>query len=391
MKKIKIGFIISKYKGLATKYNYGLEQNTYFLVQLFRSIPEFDVSYVICEENVLEESLKNRTEVGEDTPLVEQKDLNPDLDSHLVYDVLITTEAYLAPNLMKKIKEKYSTKIVEFHAGIIMWGLMEDVIYNIENRFSGALLQREPGMVDEIWISPHHAYHKSYVETVSKSRVTISPYLYEPWFLQKLEIDRTTVNPNFNPRYQKNNNKHIGILEPNINLVKNFIIPTTIVESLYSQDASIFGRKNARIYCSNHIIERQAFKHFYGYLSCQKILSSEKRYPVIDIFHSDCSLVISHQHLCELNYLYLDALYYDIPLVHNSPFLQDCGYYYPEFDVKKGALALKQALTEHDLRLDEYRDQAQKTLYRYSTKNPDNVRGYRNIIQNLVNAQLKQA
>jgi hypothetical protein len=41
------------------------------------------------------------------------------------------------------------------------------------------------------------------------------------------------------------------------------------------------------------------------------------------------NMVISHQDDWGQNYLYLDALYGDYPLIHNSPFFADAGYYYP--------------------------------------------------------------
>lgn len=384
MKKIKIGIVVKKYNNLATKYNYGLEQNTYYLVELLKSIPEYDVSYVICEEGVLEESLKNRQEMGDDTAIVEKKSLNPKLKNHIIYDVLIHIECFIDENLIRKIKRHHATKFVDFHAGIVMWGLMEDMIYDVQNRFSGAVLKRKKGLIDAIWTSPHHHYHKTYLETIAKTPTTIIPYLYEPWFLQKIEAAHKKTNPNFNCYYDQNNKKNIGILEPNINLVKNCVIPLAIVENLYDQGPEKFNDKNVRLYCSDHIANRQAFNHLYSHLTCQTILSSEKRYKISDILNSDCDVIISHQHLCELNYLYLDALYYEIPLVHNSPLFKEFGYYYPDFDVQKGGNALSQALNKHNDNIDSYREKSKEALYKFSTKNPDNINGYKKIINRLI-------
>jgi hypothetical protein len=41
-------------------------------------------------------------------------------------------------------------------------------------------------------------------------------------------------------------------------------------------------------------------------------------------------VVLSHQWENGLNFLYIDALYLRYPLVHNSPYFKECGYYYPE-------------------------------------------------------------
>ncbi|OKH19073.1 DUF2827 family protein [[Limnothrix rosea] IAM M-220] len=384
MNKIKIGFVVSKYQGLNTKFNSGLEQNTYYLVSLLRSIPEYEVSYVLVSDSCLDESIQNQNQLNDDTPLVELKALDPKLNNPVQYDVLIHAESYLPENFIKAIKERFSTKFVNLLVGIVMWGLMEDIIYNIKDRYVGALPMYAPGIIDEQWINPQHAYHKEYVETLTKSNVAILPYIYEPWFLQKLENLRKKNNPDFDPQYSPESDKHIGILEANINLVKNAVIPVSIVESLYSQDKKALKRKTVRIYCSNNLRERQAFQHLFNYFEGKSLFTSEARFAVPDILHFDCDFIVSHQHLCSLNYLYLDALYYNIPLIHNSDTLKEYGYYYPNFDVKKGAEALKEALENHDSRLEEYAKQAAKALNKFSVSNKRNINGYKKIINKLI-------
>ncbi len=384
-KKVKIGFVIGKYKSLENKFTYGLEQHTFFLAALFSSVPEYEVSYVLTEENCLQESLKNQEIVGDSTPLVELECLNPQLDKPIVYDILIHTEAYLPGEYIKKIKQRFSTKFVSLLVGIVMLGLMEDLIFDIENRYIGALPPYEQGLIDENWISPHHAYHKSYVETLTKAPVTICPYIYEPWFLEKFESLRKTENPNFCPHYVPNvKNKHIGILEANIDLVKNLMIPACIVESLFMREPKVLGEKTVRIYSATHLHQRQSFRHFFDYFQSKNLFTAEHRYPIVDILHFDCNVIISHQHLCELNYLYLDALYYNIPLVHNSSLMKDYGYYYPDFDVYKGADALKLALETHDSNLEQYRHLAKQALHQFSIRNVSNIEVYKSIVKTLI-------
>ncbi len=384
MGKIKIGFIIPKYRGLQTKFNYGLEQNTFFFVSLFRSIPEYDVSYVLVLDNCLEESIASQKELNDDTPLVELKNLDPQLENPLVYDVLIHVETYLPSDFIKSIKRRFSTKFVSILVGIVMWGLMEDIIYNVANRYIGALPLYEAGLIDEHWISPHHAYQKTYVETLTRSSVTIIPYLYEPWFLQKLENIRKKENPDFNPRYNPKSTKSIGVLEPNINLVKTAVIPACIVELLHRKEPTILNQKTVRVYSSDHLRENAAFQHLFNYFEGKSLFTSENRHPIVDILHFDCDLIVSHQHLCELNYLHLDALYYGIPLVHNSAMLKEYGYYYPDFNIKEGTKSLKLALTQHNSNLEQYMESAKNALQTFSTTNIKNIEGFKKIISSLI-------
>lgn len=47
-------------------------------------------------------------------------------------------------------------------------------------------------------------------------------------------------------------------------------------------------------------------------------------------------------------------LYGGYPLIHNSTFIKDYGYYYPEFDTQAGGKSPVEAHATHDLRLEDY-------------------------------------
>ena len=67
--------------------------------------------------------------------------------------------------------------------------------------------------------------------------------------------------------------------------------------------------------------------------------------------------------------MYYEALYGGFPLVHNSPFLKDVGYYYEDFDIDDGVHALERAVFEHDNSIKNYQKKANAFL---STINPNN-------------------
>ena len=84
-------------------------------------------------------------------------------------------------------------------------------------------------------------------------------------------------------------------------------------------------------------------------------------------------VVVSHQWDNELNFLYLDVLHARYPLVHNSPYFKECGYYYEGHDIEAGAAALEQALRHHDNNIVEYNTRADACIYKYHTRNPRNT------------------
>jgi hypothetical protein len=74
--------------------------------------------------------------------------------------------------------------------------------------------------------------------------------------------------------------------------------------------------------------------------------------------HADA--VVSHQWQNDQNYMYLDALYGGYPLVHNSSWMREAGYYYPGFDAQEGARQLLLAAQKHDATLADYRARSQR-------------------------------
>ena len=279
-----------------------------------------------------------------------------------------------------------------------MLGTFENILFDHADYIGAYPTASYSQHLDGIWILPHHAYQKHYLETITKLPVTIIPYLYSPYFLEQ---HATSIASNSNapsPYYDPKRKKNIAICEPNLNLVKHSIIPIAIIEQLYHHKPQVLATSRASIYCSdtvhncsNSFAHRKAFKYFAKQLTCARILSTENRYPLPLIFSHDCNILLSHQHLCALNYIYLDAMYFNIPVVHNSDMLKTYGYYYPGFDTHQGACALERAHTQHDQQLNAYQEQTKELLLRFSPTAAENVQAFHRIIQSLLQKANKKA
>ena len=92
--------------------------------------------------------------------------------------------------------------------------------------------------------------------------------------------------------------------------------------------------------------------------------------------------IVSHQVENELNYLYFEALYLGLPLIHNSDMLSDYGYYYPKNDVQMAAKQVKNAFLNHEKQLNAYKGDAQRLFEKYSPYNPNNINGYMSLLNN---------
>ena len=61
-------------------------------------------------------------------------------------------------------------------------------------------------------------------------------------------------------------------------------------------------------------------------------ISAETRYQTAFMLSQYLDIIVSHQLLNPLNYLYLDAAFMGYPVLHNAPMCKDVGYYYEGCD-----------------------------------------------------------
>ena len=179
-------------------------------------------------------------------------------------------------------------------------------------------------------------------------------------------------------------------MEPNINLVKYCMIPIMIAEEFFrtypdSKDSIqnvMITNSTGENNISNHKEFLSIIKSFDLFKS--KKISAESRYQTAYLLSQHVDLVISHQIMNPLNFIYLDIAYMGYPLLHNAPYVKDLGYYYPDSDVVEGAKKLEYILTEHDKHIDEYNERNKIVINRYLSTNPDIIETYHRLIENVM-------
>ena len=127
------------------------------------------------------------------------------------------------------------------------------------------------------------------------------------------------------------------------------------------------------------------FNSFLGNSKLQKTkkLSVEARYPLPFILKEHCNCIISCTRDCDLNYVAIECFYLGVPYIHNSPILRDYGYYYPEYNVSKGAQQIKFVIENHNR--EEYIEKHKPIVEKFSVKNPLFITWARNRLKNRIN------
>ena len=294
------------------------------------------------------------------------------------------------------------------HKKIIKYACGNNYVIDMENM----IFKEDPGVrptynheLDAVWYVPQQGYqnHEYYRVTnrLLPNQVNPVPFVWDPMFIDKSEKlygetfdaegkPMPTVDgiPVYHPN-KKIEDKQIVVFEPNLNVVKFSMIPLLIANDYIMKGGDVF--KKFHVVSAQRLFKNPFWKEFVGGLDIAKlnnkdsepILQVQHRWPVHYILAKWSDIVISHQWENPLNYAYLDCLYLQFPLIHNADFIKDAGYYYPDFEIGKGADLLNHVMKNHDANIDAYNEKSEEVLTRYTILNEDLVLTYSKLIDNL--------
>lgn len=242
---------------------------------------------------------------------------------------------------------------------------------------------------DQIWTSPHYKKSIPYLATKHHNYdVQISPYLWNDTFIKK-QFENLKLNISFESFKLNLNFKKVSVFEPNLFYTKTCLIPLYIVENYMQRYASKVESLN--IFGANNLVKNEYFIKLIlsldSYNKKKDFLKIQPRINFLKAVNKYGGLIISHQIYNELNYLYFEALYLSLPLIHNSDLLKDYGYFYEEYDINKAADNIDQILKKHKKNISKQKAKNQELFKRYSPYSQININGYENLIDVLLKKQ----
>jgi hypothetical protein len=80
---------------------------------------------------------------------------------------------------------------------------------------------------------------------------------------------------------------------------------------------------------------------------------------------------ILHHYNNQYNYMTLEYMVANFPVLHNAPDWHDAGYYYKGNNLAEGTAALLRAQSQHASSLERYRAGTEALKWRHSVYNPD--------------------
>jgi hypothetical protein len=233
--------------------------------------------------------------------------------------------------------------------------------------------------IDAVWITPQHMHtYKSWAELVYRCPVHQVPQIWDDTFF-KMQPEPLRASFGYKPGERP---WRIGVLEPNITVMKTSHLPALVCEEAYRQKPDAF-----KAFYLTNAIQFKEDNHFATFISslssCKAgLMTVEPRFVTWEFLANHADAVVTHHWENGLNYLYYDVLYGNYPLIHNSEFLKGWGYYYQDFDSADGARALLEAVSTHDKRLDAYRENNALLFERLRPTSRENIHLHETLLLN---------
>lgn len=365
VRPLKVGVTLYLREGQQSLWENGIFQNCYFLLQLLNCAPALGQAVIVAG------GPGNPAEAGDflalaPSPVMTMQDAMDQLD------VVIELSAQLDAQWARDFVDR-GGRIVGMRVANDFVIDCERIVHSLD---PGILMASTP--YSEIWTLPAFEHTcAGYYAAGHRAPVRVMQHLWSPELIERAAGDQPLVYQPGRKRWR------LAILEPNICSVKTCHLPLLLCDVAHRLDPHAIER--LAVFNALALKDHRDFVNYARSLDLvmQGLATFEGRLPLFQIMGPMADAVISHHWENAQNYLYYEALHGGFPLIHNSRFVGACGYRYHDFDPEDGALALLQALSQHDADLESYRDRARRFLATLHPTRPQNVAAFEHAIVNL--------
>ena len=344
----RVGVTISiKEGGDLALFSNGLRQNVLFMYKLFESAPNCADVFLISDK-IVGDDIKGDLFGVPREKIVRIEDVVDQLDYLIVLGSSVRTEA---------LRDARSRGVKTFlykggNGGVLS---MEGIAARPPK--PTAEVYDDYDCYDQIWITPQHMRtYAGWCKTVYRCPVIEVPQVWSPLFSGVIGGSEA-VKFGFNPPEKA---WRIGVMDPNNTVMKTSHYPMLVTEAAFRKRPDMIA--SLMVSNSAKYAEHDHFRRFANLLTLQTAgkLSVEHRYISWVFLAKYCDAVVTHHWENGLNYMYYDVLYGNYPLIHNSEFLKDYGYYYEDFNPESGAETLIRAYKTHATNLKAYEKKNRK-------------------------------
>lgn len=351
----------------------GLTQNLIFFAQTLRQIPFVtDLVFLNCgDQDCLPPGVNMEALGARLIPTEQATDL---------VDVVFEFAGALDVQWLDRIRQQGKV-VIAYLGGQPYVNWVESALFEMP------VYSARADRMNEVWLLPKdYPSFSPMMRTLCRCPVQQAPYIWSPEFLEQRIAQVTAMGWQFGYRerpIQQDGSRpglSVAMFEPNISVVKTSLVPLLICDQASRMQPTSVEHVSALN--TLHLLNRPAFDHFAQRLNLQhhKKIEFLGRHDFVGHMVQKSNAVVSHQWQNDQNYSYLDALYGAYPLVHNSPWIKDYGYYFEGSDVLAGAQQLLRAHQEHEHNLVPYRQAANHLMQSLHPLADSNVQLYADLL-----------
>ena len=216
-------------------------------------------------------------------------------------------------------------------------------------------------------------YARDYLQMMSGVPTRVCPYVWDPDIVRSY-VESNALCRNMGDARDKIN---IVVFEANMSIHKNALVPILVCEEFYRRWPDRLN--TVYLFCSDSVVSQnkalveglRVFRdkkiEVYGRIVMPYIMD------IISKHNTYLTTCLSYTVMNRLNFLHLELMYLDIPIVHNcAPF--DNGYLYGDFELMRAAELLEVVRTTFDKAA--YRKRCEPIIRSFASDHPDRVDGY---------------
>ena len=258
-------------------------------------------------------------------------------------------------------------KIVKLYLGNIL-NIDIETIQNFKDMFFNHHIV---GELDEIWTSPHYKQHIDYASILNRTPMhtgRVVPYVWDSCFITNYGTKETM---NWVPPSSWQTMDFV-MMDPNISFQKCSFYSLLLIEAFAKQYPEWRGK--VQIINGDRLkLNANAYNFVLPSLTLFKserlVLHPRKKiHTILQENRSAC--FITHQWNNDYNYMTLELMYCNYPILHNSEGWADYGYHYSINAWSKAIKTMHTALTSHASNLPTYKTHTTNLIWKHNIHNP---------------------
>lgn len=368
----RIGILIKKPESI---FSNGCVQQSLFLKQIIENTG-FKVDFISIEPYYTK---------FEDTNIeINVIDDKSDLSNYKLFlFVSLTLNWETNANILNNIKRN-NIKCVDLICGNLFILHQEEFVFNVHNIIKNYL----QSYFDEYWILEIYPFMIEYMNLLTNKPTYITPYVWNNDVIDKY-VNKHDIHISLDSLSNIDRSKvNIVIFEPNMSIHKTALIPLLIADKFYKENPNSLHK--VYVFCGNKVIREHNFE-LISNLSIYKngIIESYDRVIMPHVMNmiknnnNFLSLVLSHNIMNELNFLHLELMHLNIPIIHNCKPFENNGLYYDDYSLNTAIDLIKKV--QNEFVIDDFYTTSIKTIKdKYSPNSFENQVIYRKHIERLI-------